>query len=250
MLLVLLACAPALHAQDADADTTRTYVVEPGDTLFRIAQRYGVTVGALWRANGLEDHGIQIGQRLRIPLRDTLRLDPPPPATARVVGRAVYLAPGSTRTETPRNPAPPDSVARDTTRRTVPEKPGAARADSVVGEALFLEAPPGSAAAETPGEAEVILQGLIAVYPDTFAGRLTASGTPYDPTRRTASHPSLPFGTRVVLVNPAGGQRVVVEINDRGPLDPAFIMDVSAAAARQLGLETNRLQEIQVRRQE
>ncbi|MDY6875170.1 MAG: LysM peptidoglycan-binding domain-containing protein [Chloroflexota bacterium] len=45
-----------------------TYVVQPGDNLFRIALRYGTTVQAIMAANGLTDYNIHVGQQLRIPL--------------------------------------------------------------------------------------------------------------------------------------------------------------------------------------
>ncbi len=44
-----------------------TYVVQPGDTLYSLARRYGTTVQAIARANGLHSPNIYVGQRLRIP---------------------------------------------------------------------------------------------------------------------------------------------------------------------------------------
>jgi rare lipoprotein A len=52
----------------------------------------------------------------------------------------------------------------------------------------------------------------------------------------TAAHRSLPFGTRVRVTNLNTGQQVIVRINDRGPYSGGRIIDLSAAAARQIGL--------------
>lgn len=52
----------------------------------------------------------------------------------------------------------------------------------------------------------------------------------------TAAHPSLPFGTLVRVTNLQNGRSVIVRINDRGPYKPGRVIDVSLAAAQQLGL--------------
>lgn len=64
----------------------------------------------------------------------------------------------------------------------------------------------------------------------------TASGERMDPAKLTAAHPRLRFGTRVKVVNSRNGKSVVVRINDRGPFVRGRIIDVSKAAAGQLGM--------------
>jgi rare lipoprotein A len=64
----------------------------------------------------------------------------------------------------------------------------------------------------------------------------TASGEQMDPGAMTAAHPSLPFGTRVLVENLSNGHSVVVRINDRGPFVAGRIIDVSKAAASTLGM--------------
>ncbi len=64
----------------------------------------------------------------------------------------------------------------------------------------------------------------------------TASGERMDPSKLTAAHPRLRFGTMVNVVNPANGKSVVVRINDRGPFIKGRIIDVSKAAAGHLGM--------------
>jgi rare lipoprotein A len=64
----------------------------------------------------------------------------------------------------------------------------------------------------------------------------TASGEQMDPSAMTAAHPSLPFGTKVLVENLSNGHSVVVRINDRGPFVHGRIIDVSKAAASSLGM--------------
>ena len=51
----------------------------------------------------------------------------------------------------------------------------------------------------------------------------------------TAAHLKLPFGTLVKVTNLDNGHTVIVKVNDRGPHTKAFIIDVSQAAAKELG---------------
>ena len=64
---------------------------------------------------------------------------------------------------------------------------------------------------------------------------ITASGQPMDAKKMTAAHRSLPFGSEVEVLNKGNGKRVVVRINDRGPFVNGRVIDVSRAAAAQLG---------------
>ena len=79
-------------------------------------------------------------------------------------------------------------------------------------------------------------EGVASVYADSLAGRVTASGEPYQPLALTAAHRSLPLGTRVQVVSLSNGRSVWVRINDRGPFVRGRIIDLSRAAAAQIGL--------------
>ena len=68
------------------------------------------------------------------------------------------------------------------------------------------------------------------------AGRATASGEIMAPERLTAAHRTLPFGTLVRVTEVATGNQVEVIINDRGPFVDGRIIDLSFAAARDLGV--------------
>jgi rare lipoprotein A len=63
----------------------------------------------------------------------------------------------------------------------------------------------------------------------------TASGERMNPSAMTAAHRSLPFGTKLKVTNTNNGKAVVVRINDRGPFIRGRVLDLSKAAARQLG---------------
>ena len=77
----------------------------------------------------------------------------------------------------------------------------------------------------TPEEiVEDIPDGVASWYGARFAGRKTASGERFDPSEYTAAHRTLPFGSRVV------------RINDRGPFHGGRVIDLSQAAAEDLGI--------------
>jgi rare lipoprotein A len=63
----------------------------------------------------------------------------------------------------------------------------------------------------------------------------TASGERMNPSAMTAAHRSLPFGSKVRVVNQRNGKAVVVRINDRGPFIKGRVIDLSKAAAGELG---------------
>ena len=72
-------------------------------------------------------------------------------------------------------------------------------------------------------------------YGPGFHGKKTASGARFNQNAMTAAHRSLPFGTRVKVVNKKTGKSVNVVINDRGPFASGRIIDLSKAAATKLG---------------
>ncbi len=96
---------------------------------------------------------------------------------------------------------------------------------------------PASAASETVYAAlsATSFRGEASWYGPGFVGRRTASGDVFDPADLTAAHRSLPFGTRVRVTDLATGSSVEVRINDRGPFAPGRVIDLSRAAAQQLG---------------
>ena len=76
--------------------------------------------------------------------------------------------------------------------------------------------------------------GDASVY-STETGSGTANGGKWNAEGLTAAHRTLPFGTKVRVTNTSNGHSVIVTINDRGPFVQGRVIDVSPAAARELG---------------
>ena len=272
---------PTASAQPAGAVT---HVVEANDTLFRIAQRYGMSTDEVRRLNGITGDAIQVGQRLTVvpaagvtpPIQGGVAVNRPPAGT--LPNAPAGAARPTTTTTTPVRPTP---VRRDpprqwsTTDTTVPAdlvhfvEPGEtlfsiaaaygfsvdaliggntlSTAPLVPGTLLYLPAPvdPSWAAGRTlPDVAE---SGLALVYPDVLAGRPTASGEPYDPLALTASHRDLPLGTILLVTNPASGRSTFVRVADRGPVSRSYLVELSAAAATAIQLDPNAARQVELR---
>jgi len=79
-------------------------------------------------------------------------------------------------------------------------------------------------------------EGAASYYANSLNGNPTASGEPYDKSAFTAAHRTLPFDTMVKVTNLDNDKSAVVRINDRGPHTKNRVIDVSGAAAKQLGI--------------
>jgi rare lipoprotein A len=90
----------------------------------------------------------------------------------------------------------------------------------------------------TPGPVQQWVQvqkGMASWYGEQLHGRLTASGAAFNTHDLTAAHRTLPFGTRVRVVNRWNGKSVIVRITDRGPFVDGRVIDLSHRAARVIG---------------
>ncbi len=94
-------------------------------------------------------------------------------------------------------------------------------------DSLHTQEPPGA----PPGETMVATY-----YSKRFQGRKTASGERYDSDALTCAHKTLPFQTQLLVTNPKTGQSVTVKVNDRGPFTRGRDLDLSYAAAKELGM--------------
>jgi rare lipoprotein A len=96
-----------------------------------------------------------------------------------------------------------------------------------------------AAVRRAPAPAPAVLgaeeRGQATWYGRPHHGRATASGETYDMRALTAAHRTLPFGTRVLVTRIDTGRSVEVRINDRGPWVDGRIIDLSYAAAQQIG---------------
>ncbi|HEX5646126.1 MAG TPA: septal ring lytic transglycosylase RlpA family protein [Nitrospira sp.] len=89
-------------------------------------------------------------------------------------------------------------------------------------------------------------RGMASWYGIPFHGRLAANGEVFDMEAMTAAHRTLPLGSMVRVVNLLNGKHVRVRINDRGPYVNGRILDLSHAAAAQLGMVEGGLSVIQL----
>jgi rare lipoprotein A (peptidoglycan hydrolase) len=78
--------------------------------------------------------------------------------------------------------------------------------------------------------------GMASWYGGNFNGRKTANGEIYNMNEMTAAHKTLPFGTLVRVTNTRNGDSVDVRINDRGPFVGGRVIDLSRAAANDIGV--------------
>ena len=88
--------------------------------------------------------------------------------------------------------------------------------------------------------------GTASWYGEYFVGRATASGEPYNMYDLTAAHPTLPLGSWVRVTNLHNGRVVYVRINDRGPIIPGRIIDLSYGAAQVLRFKEKGLQQVRL----
>ena len=89
--------------------------------------------------------------------------------------------------------------------------------------------------------------GIASWYGPGFHGRLTASGEVFDENLMTAAHTTLPIPSLVEVTNLENGRTVVLRLNDRGPFADDRIIDLSRAAATELGFIGQGLAQVRVR---
>lgn len=89
--------------------------------------------------------------------------------------------------------------------------------------------------------------GIASWYGSSYHGRPTANGEVYDMYALTAAHPTLQLPSVVEVVNLENGRSVTLRVNDRGPFVKGRLIDLSFAAARELGFARKGLARVQVR---
>jgi rare lipoprotein A len=91
--------------------------------------------------------------------------------------------------------------------------------------------------------------GMASYYGPELHGRRTASGERFNQHGMTAAHRTVAFGSRLKVTNLSNGRSVVVRVNDRGPFIRGRIVDVSAGAARQIGMHGRGVARVRVEKQ-
>ena len=92
--------------------------------------------------------------------------------------------------------------------------------------------PPGGVGAQSD---EKVQYGVASYYADKFEGRRTANGEVFSQSKMTAAHNALPLGTWIRVTNLRNGRQAVVKVNDRLHHRNRRLVDLSKAAARELG---------------
>lgn len=203
-----------------------TYVIQSGDTFFSIAARYGTTGDSLFALNGEHTDVLPAGKVLRLPER--------------------FALPSHVVQED-------DSTINDVAAQYGVSVRMLLRANDLdepdIEEGQRLRLPGRTAPEPAPRGTlpEPEARGPVAVFPETYEGRLTASGTRYDADELVVSHPDLPFGSVVLLTHPETERSTFAHVIDRGPVDDALLVDVSEAVAERLGLDPESEQPVDLR---
>jgi rare lipoprotein A len=104
----------------------------------------------------------------------------------------------------------------------------------------------GQRAASAPSPEPCMQTGTASWYRAAATGRTTAGGTTPGSGALMAAHPTLPLGTQVLVTDVASGRSVVVQIADRGPFTKGRIIDLSPAAATQLGMRQDGVAQVRL----
>lgn len=250
---------PPAASTPAPASDATLHVVQAGDTLYRIAQRYRTTVDAIRRLNGLAGDQIEIGQRLVVsgePGAAVAAGRVGPPAAPVALPAATRRTWAINRTVVPADEVhfvePGETLYSIATmyRLSLDDLAGAnvlTTAPLVPGTMLSLPTRVEPAVAAARGLPPPVESGLALVYPDVMRGRTTASGEVYDPLALTASHRDYPLGTVLLVTNPANNRSTFVRVIDRGPVSQSYLLELSAAAASVLELDPDTARRVDVR---
>ena len=103
-----------------------------------------------------------------------------------------------------------------------------------------------SVSADDKNNNAVQKKGVATYYASKFVGRHTSNGEIYRHEKLTAAHRTLPFGTEVTVFNPKNGKSVTVIVNDRGPFNKRFEIDLSQSAAREIGIYGKGIAPVQI----
>jgi LysM repeat protein len=189
--------------------------VETGDTFVTLALRLGTTANTLLRLNDSTTAPLSSGRTLRLPREFG------PPTHVVQPGETLFSIGGEYGVS-----ARALKAANDLNTSTL--EPG--QRLRLPGRTSSQIPPPG-----TWGRPDST--GRVAVYPSAFAGRLTASGTAYNPDDLVVSHPSLPFDSVVLLSSGDPTSHTFARVIDRGPVEEGVLLDVSDAVAQTLDLD-------------
>lgn len=216
--------SPSADTTTSDGPPYGRYSAQEGDSFVGLALRLGTTADSLFALNDSTTSPLSASQSVRLPRR----FGPP---THRVEsGQTLYSIAGqygvSARTLKMKNNLDTDTL-QPGQRLQIPRRE--------------IKLPPSGEWAAPDST------GRVAIYPDAYAGRLTASGTAYDPNEFVASHPWLPFDSVVLLSAQNPPRHTFARVIDRGPVEEGVLLDVSNAVAQQLDLDGEEASSIALR---
>ena len=93
---------------------------------------------------------------------------------------------------------------------------------------------------------EVDQSGVASWYGPGFHGRKTANGERYNQYELTAAHRKYAFNTQLCVRNAGNGKTVVVRVNDRGPYAGKRVIDLSKAAAEEIGMLKSGVKHVEI----
>ncbi len=90
------------------------------------------------------------------------------------------------------------------------------------------------------------MEGIASYYGSEFHGRRTSNGESFDKDAMTAAHRTYPFNTILRVTNLSNGMEVDVRVNDRGPVKPERIIDLTYGAAKEIDMVRDGLVRVRV----
>jgi rare lipoprotein A (peptidoglycan hydrolase) len=132
-----------------------------------------------------------------------------------------------------------EEISREFIGESVLEEP----VNSIVALGMKVSPSPSPLVIASRGESN---EGIASWYGAQFHGKKTTSGEVFNQNELTAAHPTLPFNTYVNVTYLKTGKSVLVRINDRGPSSRDRIIDLSRAAAEEIGLRPHGIGKVRI----
>lgn len=223
-MLILVVCAQFLaggstFGQIPDTSDTAGFVITAGETLYSLAGRLRMSADSLSVLNPDLPGRLRAGDVIRVPKDRTSRRI--------TVQRGETLFAISRRYRVSMKTIQNANKMSGTNLRS-------GQTLIIPGQGFDADRRAGILSGSGVADLEIIESGVAVVYPETYIGRMTASGRPYRPDRFIISHPDLGIGSIVLVSSPATGRETFAEIADRGFRGEPQIIDVSEVVARHL----------------
>lgn len=184
------------------------YTVKSGDTLFRIAQLFGMEVEKLKALNRLSTNNIHVGQELKVEGRSS-------------ISRKTTAAPGAVISyKLKRGMGLKEflGIFEMTKKQFKKLNPDMKATYINKGQIVKIVVPKtGNNTISPAGSAKLTMLGttLATKYSSTKMGTVTTNGELYNPRALTAAHASMAIGSVIFVQNTSNNRGVIIRINDR-----------------------------------